>query len=47
MTEKHEKDIVKKLNADMRQGRYSPDRWKEYTGKTVDELWKEYVATLR
>jgi hypothetical protein len=47
VVEKHDKEIVTKFNADMRQGKYSPDRWKEYTGKTVDELWKEYVATLR
>jgi len=46
VTETHDKDIVKKLNAAMRQGKYSPDLWKEITGKTVDELWAEYVKTL-
>ena len=40
------KDTVKKLNAAMRQGKYSADLWKEYTGKTVDELWADYVKTL-
>jgi hypothetical protein len=44
---KHDKDLVVKLNAAMRQGKYSPDLWKEYTGKTVDDLWKDYVATLK
>ena len=44
---KHDKDLIVKFNAAMRQGKYSPDLWKEYTGKTVDELWKDYVATLR
>lgn len=42
----HDKEIVKKLNAAMRQGRYAPELWKTYTGKTVDELWAEYVKTL-
>jgi hypothetical protein len=40
-------EIVVKFNAAMRQGRYSPDLWKEYTGQTVDELWAEYIETLR
>jgi hypothetical protein len=47
VVEKHDKDLVVKLNAAMRQGKYSADLWKQYTGKTVDELWKEYVASLR
>jgi hypothetical protein len=38
---------VKKFNADMRQGKYDEASWKKYTGKTVDELWAEYVATLK
>jgi hypothetical protein len=47
VVEKHDKEVVAKLNAAMRRGKYSPGLWKEYTGKTVDELWKQYVATLR
>jgi len=47
VVEKHDKEIVSKLNAAMRQGKYSADLWKEYTGKTAEELWKEYVATLK
>ncbi|MFI5378343.1 MAG: basic secretory protein-like protein [Tepidisphaerales bacterium] len=43
----HDKEIVKKLNAAMRQGKYKPEVWKEYTGKTVDELWDLYVKTLK
>ena len=46
VTETHDKDIVKKLNAAMRQGNYSPDLWKTCTGKSVDELWADYVKTL-
>jgi hypothetical protein len=42
----HDKDFVKKLNAAMRQGKYTPDLWKEHTGKTADELWADYVKTL-
>jgi hypothetical protein len=39
-------EIVVKLNAAMREGRYSPELWQEYTGKTFDELWEEHRATL-
>lgn len=28
------------------EGKYTPELWKKYTGKTVDELWAEYVKTL-
>ncbi len=44
---KHDAEIVKKFNTDMRQGKYDEASWKKYTGKTVDELWEEYVATLK
>jgi hypothetical protein len=40
----YDKDIVRKINAAARAGKYSDDLWKEYTGKTVQELgaeWKE------
>lgn len=47
LVEKHDEEIVKKFNAAMRDGRYSDELWKETTGKTVDELWGEYVETLR
>ncbi|HEV8606941.1 MAG TPA: basic secretory protein-like protein [Tepidisphaeraceae bacterium] len=40
-------EIVVKFNAAMRQGRYKPELWQEYTGQTVDELWAEYIETLR
>jgi hypothetical protein len=42
----HDKEFVKKLNAAMRHGKYTPELWKELTGKTVEELWEEYVKTL-
>jgi hypothetical protein len=46
VTETHDKDLVRKFNAAMRQGKYSAELWKAYTGKTVDELWAQYVKEL-
>jgi hypothetical protein len=42
----HDHELVVKLNAAMRQGRYSSEIWKECTGMTVQELWTQYVASL-
>jgi hypothetical protein len=39
VTETHDKDIVRKLNAAMREGRYTPELWTALTGKTIDDLW--------
>jgi len=39
-----DKDLVKKLNTACRQGIYSPDLWKEWTGKSVEELGAEWKA---
>jgi hypothetical protein len=47
VTQTHDKEIIKKFNTAMREGKYSEDLWKQYTGKTVDELWADYVETLR
>jgi hypothetical protein len=44
VTETHDKEILRKLNAAAREGKYSEGLWKEYTGHTVQELgdaWKE------
>lgn len=38
----YDKNLVKKLNADMRNKEYSPDFWQKETGKTIDELWDAY-----
>jgi hypothetical protein len=43
---KYDKDIVKQMNAAMRERRYSPDLWREYTGKTLEELGTEWKASL-
>ena len=40
----YDKEIAKKINAAARAAKYSDDLWKEYTGKTIEELgaeWKE------
>jgi hypothetical protein len=42
----HDKEIVKKLNAVMRQGKYTPEFFKEHTGKTIEELGAEWAKTL-
>jgi len=38
VAQKHDKEIVRKLNAAGRAGKYNEALWKEYTGKTVQEL---------
>ena len=42
----HDHEFVVKLNAAMRQGRYSTALWKDFTGMTVRELWAEYISSL-
>ena len=45
--QKHDKELVKKLNTALRERRYRDELFKDYTGKTVDELWKDFTDTLR
>ena len=45
-TEKYEKNLAVKLNAAIREGKYSEDLWKEYTGHTVQELDEEWRKGL-
>jgi hypothetical protein len=45
--EKYDKELVKKLNAAMRQGKYSDDLFKDATGKTLQELDDEWRTTLK
>ena len=42
----YDKDIVGKLNAAAREGKYSEDLWKTATGHTVQELGDEWKASL-
>ncbi len=46
LTEKYDKEIVLKLNKLMREGNYKEDAFKEYTGKTVQELDEEWRSVL-
>ena len=47
VTEKYDKELVRKLNAAMREGEYKDDLWKELTSKTAKELGEEWKATLK
>jgi len=42
--EKIKPGIVKELDKQMREHTYTDDTFKNLTGKTVDELWKDYSA---
>lgn len=44
---KHDAKLVTKLNAALRQRKYSPELWQTATGKTVDELWTDFTAEFR
>ncbi len=44
LTQNYDEDLVVKLDEDLRTKQYTPETWKKYTGKTVDELWEEYAA---
>lgn len=43
---KKDKDLLRKLNAAAREGRYSEKLWKDWTGKTVQELGEEWKAEI-
>ncbi|HEY1381650.1 MAG TPA: basic secretory protein-like protein [Gemmataceae bacterium] len=47
VAEKYDKDLVRKLNAAMREGKYKDDLWQEMTKKPVKELGEEWKATLK
>jgi len=47
VTEKHDKDIIKKMNAAMRDGKYREELWEECTGKSAPELGDEWKASLK
>lgn len=40
---KYDKQLVSKLNVALRETKYKEELWKESTGKTLDELWKEFA----
>jgi hypothetical protein len=47
VTEKYDKELVKKLNKAMREGEYKEDLWKQFTKKTVQELNDEWRGSLK
>lgn len=47
VADKYDKQIVRKLNAMMRDGKYTKDAFKQLTGKTEKELDDEWRSTLR
>lgn len=43
LEEQGNKKLVDKLDAALRNHAYTPELWKEVTGKTLDELWSDYA----
>jgi hypothetical protein len=41
------KELVRKLNIASHDGKYSAALWKEYCGRDLDTLWKEFADTHR
>jgi Peptidase of plants and bacteria len=44
--DKYDKNLIEELNAAMREGNYTPDLWKKFTGKSVEDLGIEWKADL-
>jgi len=44
---KYDKQLVRKLNAALRQTNYEDRLFEHFTGKPLDALWKEFVGTLK
>lgn len=47
VVDEHDPKLIETFNAAMRNGKYEEALWEESTGKSVDELWAEYVRTLK
>jgi hypothetical protein len=47
VSEKYDKELVRKLNAAMRRGEYAPEIWQRLTKKTVQQLGDEWKESLR
>ncbi len=47
VTQQYDRQLVPKLNAAIREGRYSEQLWKELTGHTVQELGDQWKANLQ
>ena len=42
----HAAGVVVKMNAALRAGKYQDELWSKLTGKTVDELWAQFMKSL-
>ena len=40
-------DFVRKMNVEMRHGRYKPELWKEFAGEELDALWAGFAEAKR
>ncbi len=47
VSEKYDRDLVRKLNAAMREGKYKEEIWQALTKKPLPELGDEWKATLK
>jgi len=45
--EKYDLNLLKEINAAIRQGKDTGDFWKEHTGKTVEELGAEWQKEIK
>jgi hypothetical protein len=41
------KSFVRRLNAAAREGKYGDDLFRQYAGKPLDELWAEFLGSLK
>lgn len=44
LNKNYQKNLVKDLDSAMRNKEYTSGFWEKETGKTIDELWKDYAA---
>ena len=43
----YDSELVTKLNNDIRFGKYTNDKFKQYCGKPVETLWQEFITAYR
>jgi hypothetical protein len=44
---KYDRGLVRKLDAALREEKYTPGLFEQATGKTLDVLWEEYITAVR
>lgn len=45
--EQYGDELIPKFNAHMREGTYNDGLWKEFTGKSAEEIWADFANSLR